>query len=406
MEGKNIGNVNVLDLRKATEASVAEVGRIGNVNVAIHTAETAALLGRLKIGNLNTSVEVPVNVEVKTSTGQVVINRYYFSHAAAPFFLLTIGQTIFEPDVAAEDIQKGLYGFIAIGQILCPEHLLGVVQAKAERIIGQTKTYPALKQVLFNSIVLDLKTLNGMEDASELAVIGSVTAPEVLPDALLAQKISKLYVTGDVKCHEENTQAFQARLMKGSGNVKSIPSGFEWVDGSLHLDGSTLEMWSARKLYCSGRVVMDNDVTPEVLEKGLDALICENTLFAPQALKAVIGRKVDLLKSKVVFYEGELWMVDGEESLTASRFDYQEGKLTLVVDGMLTVAADVDPKLLASRLAKVHVFGMIRCTPAQMGALQARLGIHDGMIDSGMQEPDHEEGENPNIIGNANYLAL
>jgi hypothetical protein len=393
-----------LDLRKASEASVAEVRRIGNVNVAIYTAETAALLARLKIGNLNTSVEVPVDVAVKTSTGQLVINRHYFSHTAAPFFLLAIGQTIFEPDVSGEDIEKGLYGFVAIGQLLCPETLLGAVQAKSTQIIGQTKTYPALKQVMINSAVLDEKTLAGMEDASELAVIGSLKAPEVLPDGLLAQKLNKLYVTGEVTCHAENAQAFQVRLMKGSGNVKIIPSGFEWVDGNLHLDNSMLEMWSAKKLYCDGRVVVDSSVTPEALEQGLDALICENTIFVPQALKNVMKTKVDLLKSKVIFYEGELWLVDGESSLPASRFDYLEGKISVVVDGVLTVDGDVEAKLLADRIAKVHNYGVMRCTPAQMGALQARLGVHEGVIESAAQAKGVEE--NGSDIGNANFLAL
>jgi hypothetical protein len=114
--------------------------------------------------------------------------------------------------------------------------------------------------------------------------------------------------------------------------------------------------------------------------------------------------KCDPLKTKVTFYEGELWLVDDERSLPASRFDYLEGKATLVVDGVLSVDPELDPKLLASRLAKVHNFGVIHCTPAQMGALQARLGAHDGVIDSPSQVEEKEE--NPNVIGNANYLAL
>jgi hypothetical protein len=65
----------------------------------------------------------------------------------------------------------------------------------------------------------------------------------------------------------------------------------------------------------------------------------------------------------------------------------------------------VDANLLASRLAKVHNYGVIRCTLAQMGALQAWLGVHEGVLESTAQAKDEEE-ENGSDIGNANFLAL
>jgi hypothetical protein len=46
--------------------------------------------------------------------------------------------------------------------------------------------------------------------------------------------------------------------------------------------------------------------------------------------------------------------------------------------------------VLAAQLAKVHNFGEIRCTPEQMAAIQARLGLNEGeLVDS--TQPKEEE---------------
>ena len=74
----------------------------------------------------------------------------------------------------------------------------------------------------------------------------------------------------------------------------------------------------------------------------------------------------------------------------------------MVVQGELMIAENVEPALLAQRFAKVHNWGEIHCTPAQMSALQARLGVNKGefVTDAGVADDDE------NVIGNAAYLVL
>ena len=67
---------------------------------------------------------------------------------------------------------------------------------------------------------------------------------------------------------------------------------------------------------------------------------------------------------------------------------------------MLTIGADIDPRVLADRLSKVHNLGEIRCTPDQMGAVQARLGINEGELVDSTQAEAADAGSN---IG---YLTL
>jgi hypothetical protein len=406
-QGKVIGNVNVLDLRKATEASIATISRIGNVNVLVYSRETADLITRLNTGNITATVEAPSDANVRTLMGQVVINRDYFKNQEAAPFLLVMGQVVVEPDVPVEDIESGLGGLVVMGQLVCPEHLAGAIQSKIRQVMGQTMIYPPFARVKLGSLDLDEHYLRALDDETELAVVGSLRVPQVLPNDLLEQKIQKLFVSGGIKCHEENAQAIQARLVAGSGEIKAIPAGFELVQRPLVLDGSLLESLPASKLYCTERVQVEGDVTSSALDEHLDGLVSEEMILCPAALRDVLSRKCNLLENRVVFYEGELWLVDDAHDLRASRFDYLEGKATLVVTGELRVDREVDPAVLADRLAKVHNLGTIWCTPEQMGAIEARLGQRDGrLMDSTPREEAEEEPGTEHQIGNANYLAL
>jgi hypothetical protein len=403
---KIIHNLNILDLRNATEESVAEIGEIRNLNLLICSKETAHLVTRIKVGNLNSTVQVPA--DVKQVMGQVIITRDYFKGQESTF-LFAMGQIIIEPDVVAEDLEAALDGLIVMGQFIYPEHLAGVIRAKAGQVTGQTVTYPPFARVKFDGLTLDEHYLRALNDDTELAVVDQLHVPQVLPNDLLEQKIKKLFVSGRITCHEENAQVIQARLVDGSGNVKTIPAGFELVKKPLVLDATLLSSLPAKKLYCSERVQIEGDVNSSALDKHLDSLISEDMVLCPAALKDMLVKKCDPLKNRVVFYEGELWLVDDERELKASRFDYLEGKATLVVTGEATLDSEIDPKVLADRLAKVHNLGLIRCTPEQMGAIEARLGMRDGDLKdstpSEEPEPD-KEADGVIHIRNANYLTL
>lgn len=405
---KIIHNLNILDLRNATEESVAEIGEIGNLNLLIYSKETAHLVTRIKVGNLNGTVELPASATLRQVTGQVTIGRGYFGEQE-PIVLVATGQITIEPDVVAEEVEAALDGLTVTGEFICPRHVAGVIRAKASHVTGQIVTYPPFARVKFDGLTLDEHYLRALDDGTELAVVGRLHVPQVLPNDLLEQKIKKLFVSGKIECHEENAHAIQARLVDGSGNVKTIPAGFELVKRPLVLDATLLSSLPAKKLYCTERVQIEGDVNSSALDKHLDSLISEDMVLCPAALKDVLVKKCDLLKNRVVFYEGELWLVDDERELQAFHFDYLEGKATLVVTGEATLDSELDPKVLADRLAKVHNLGLIRCTPEQMAAIEARLGMRDGDLKDSTpsEKPDPDEETGGVIhIKNANYLTL
>ena len=405
-QGKVIDNVNILDIRKATPEAIAGIARIGNANLVLYSAETAGLLAKLNIGNLNLPVELPGDQKLDMKIGQTVFNRSYFETHSASSFPLVIGQLLIEPDVTAENIEKGFSGLILIGQVVCPEPALGALQSKAVQTIGQMKSYPVLKQFHPGSLVLDEANLAGMEDHSELVVLGSLSVPGILPGDLLEQKIQKIYVLEGLLCHEENAALLKGRLVAGSGQVKVIPAGFEWVEKPLTLNEILLGSLKTRKLYCKERVTIDPEISAAALDETLEALACEDFILCPAALKGSLAKKCDLLKNRVIFYEGTLWLVDGEQVLQASTFEALEGKMTLVVTGELTLSAEIDAKALAGGLAKVHNLGEIHCMPQQMGVIQARLGMQEGELIDSTPKAEHSPADDENHIGNANFMVL
>ncbi len=207
--------------------------------------------------------------------------------------------------------------------------------------------------------------------------------------------------------------ALRSRLHDRSPSPKTtiVPAGFEPVDGRLRLDEAALRSLPGRRLYCTGLVEFEAEVEAEALEDALDGLRTTRLLIAPAHLEGVLAARCDLLKTKAVFYEGELWHIEDKAELLPSRFEWLDGKATLLVRGDLRIAADIDPQVLADRLHRVHNLGRVVCTPEQIGALQARLGLDEGQLkardpaDRGKGGSEGGKGEKDGIH-NVGYLRL
>jgi hypothetical protein len=400
--GTAIGNVNMLDLRKATVETIASISRIGNVNVLLYSRETAPFIPKLNVSNINISVEAPKDAQVVT--GQVVINREYLQGRDHPVFLVVTGQVLVKPDVKPEHVEAGIDGLVVVGQVVCPEPVLGAIQAKTTQLVGRNLAYPASGRLITGSLTMDETFLKGLEDGAELVILGSLRLPEVLPGELIEQKLAGLHVSGGIRVHQANADLIQARLANGSRKMTIVPEGYALVANPLVLDDTVLAAMPSPKLFCLERVEVDPSTSPDLLDERVQQIVIKDMLLCPAALKGVMSRKCNILDTQAIFYEGELWLVDGSEQLSASRFEYLDGKATLVVTGALAIDQAVEPGVLAGRLAKVHNTGAIKCTPEQRGAIQARLGLNEGVIGAGEAGEEPEEGARH--LGNVNHLVL
>jgi hypothetical protein len=403
---KVIGNVNVLDLRKATQASVVDINRIGNVNILVHSRETVDLITRFAIGNINNTLEIASDVNLHNILGPLVINKHYFKYQEEKLFLLIMGPVTIEPDVTVDDVKAGLGKLIVMGPLVYPAHLSGIITSEDCMVMGPVSSYPVFAKTKMGSLDLDESYLHTLEDGTELTVVGSLRAVKVLPNDLLERKVKKLFVLKGTLCHAENGDVIRACLVDGSGSVEIIPTGFERMEKPLVLDGSSLDFLPSRKLFCIEWVEVKSDVTPAALDKALDGIQSKQMILCPAALKEVMSQKCNLFENRVIFYEGDLWFIDDSRELQVSRFNYLEGKATLVVQGELRMSGNITPEMITSRITRVHNLGIIWCTPEQMGAIDMLLGLHEGTLIDSTPKKMEEDKEEVMGIGNVNYLAL
>ena len=392
-----IHNVVNLDIRTATEASTAHIERIHNVVNLLYSPETAALIGRLNISNIVNPLEVPA--DAKLHHGSLILNKETFAGQTDPLRMAVMGQLTVEPDLSPEDIERGVDYLGVSGHVLCPEHLARAIEAKLKYLHGPMHVYPRDCKPVVGSLTLDERFLGSLDDGSKLMVTGKLNAKDVLPNELLQRKVTRIVVADGVVCRAENAEVLLARLERKSGadKVTVIPAGYEMVERALVLNAALLEALPVRKLYCTEVVRVEEDVTPEALDKSLEALVVKQMLICPVALQGVMAKKLDILETEAIFYEGKLWLVDGKATLSTARLGYLEDETTLIVTGKLKIEPDVAPKTLVDRLIVVHNLGQIVGSAEQIAALEFRLGINEGDLKAVSPEkaPEEPEPEGP-----------
>jgi len=404
---RRFGNINVLDLRNATPESMDTIESVGNINVLIHSRETANLVGRMHAGNINTTVETAIKTPIVSRHGQVIIDKDYFKGQMEPVFMCMMGQLVIEPDVPAQDIQDKLSGLIMMGQLLCPDDLAGLVSSKILTLMGQKSSYQPIGHTVMGQLNLDDTYLNGLEDGAAVTVLGELNAKKVVDNDLLKKKIARLAVVGEVMCHEENAAALQSRMDHPAEHVRTIPAGFELVERSLTLDANLIELLPAKSLFCNERLVIAADVTGAMLDTAIEKLVCQQMILCPVGLKTVLAKKANLLETRVVFYEGPLWLVEDHLELKTPRLATIKAPSTLVVTGEVEIDPGVAADLLSAKLLKVHNFGRISATPEQLAVLENLLGAREGSLEDSTEiEEEEVPAQGGYETGNANFLVL
>jgi hypothetical protein len=397
-----IRDVATLDLRTTSEATFANIKQIENVATLLYSPQTAAHLARLNLANVATTIEAPAGAIVMS--GQTTLGPNNFQHQQTPLAWIVSGQLFVDAALSAEALERGLESLVVSGQVLCPEHLAGVLQSKLKNMSGQFLAYPSDARIVLGKVVLTEAYLRELPDGAKLLIMGKLLATQPLPPELLAQKLGQLQLYGKVICAEENSGLVRAMQNQPVfGDVVIIPSGLELIDRPLMLDTGLLETLSGRKLYCTGMVHFGEDATADAVDQAIDTLVASRVLIAPSHLRKVLAQKCDLLNTKAIFYTGTLWLIEGEATLDQSRFEAVEGQVTLVVLGILQIDPTIEPGTLDARLQRVHNLGEIGATPAQLATLQARVGLNEGeWTDSSRPKND----ENVTIIGDIAYLQL
>jgi hypothetical protein len=405
---KIIGNIGMLDMRTATEASIDRIAKIGNVGTILCSQETKQFITKLQIGNAGSVVVAPENARLLS--GQETIGKDAFSDHENPATYVISGQVLFASDIPEDDIRNGLKELNASGQLVVPKHLAGLLQTKMVEMSGQILEYEGSPKILMGKQSITSGYLEGLEDGTELLVFGRVDFPDVIPNELIHKKLRRIQIMGRLRLREENHGAILGAMSgEHTARVTVIPSGFTVVSNRTTVDMATLASLSARKLYFEDEVEIVSEVTSEAFAEAVEEMVPTGRIICPDHLKDTLAERCDLLAHPPVYTTGPVWRVDDEMSVAASRFDFIDEPVTVVVTGELYVDADVEAAKLHASIARVHNFGEIYCTKEQMGALQAReIPTRKGEYIDSQAEPgaEPEPGEQFERIGNAGTLRI
>ena len=403
-QGIDYGNIGVLDIRAADEAALRGIRRIGNLGLLLHGPDNAALVNTLSVGNLGCTIEAPAHYKLEMAP--VRFDAKSLRTRSEPLGMVIMGPVTVDADVSVEAIEQGIERLFIMGPVICPDSLVAALRSKTEQQMGPVTSYPAGARLvsIMGAFRLDHDALATLEDGTALNVQGRLTVPEPLSEDLLARKVLWLNVESGVRCREENAPFLRALMPDPGGTLTLLPAGFNVIERALAIDSTFLRFSAAPKMYVDGRITVDPAVTAEELDRNIRELRCAAMIVASAALRDSLAPKCDLERDQVLFYDGTLWLEEGSTELNAERFAFLDGTATLLVEGELTIDEALDPAVLVENLAKVHNFGTIRCTPAQMGALQARMDRNSGsLVDSTVAEEEEEESPGINNIG---FLAL
>jgi hypothetical protein len=389
-------NVNILDIRNTPQEDMGMIHMV-NVDTILYSKETDDLVhGSRKIEAINVGQFVEASPRAKLLMGTANIDMDYLKFEKDPIELLSFGTTILAADVNADVLDKKVKSIQLVeGLLVAPQNLAEKVRQKIRDDNGTVIFYDSPNyQVSTSRLVLDEEYLNGLADQTLLIAKGSLRLPHVLHDGLLKKKVRRIYAMDGILCHEENAVELRSILKDESKSIKTIPAGFQLIEDPLTINNFMLENIRAKKLYCREWVLIESAVDPKLLKQHLQKLISNEQIFCPIECKDAISEIVDWTRSEVIFYQGDLWLIDNDRTLQTASLESVKGKITLVVLGELYLSKELDPALFGKIVDKVHNLGSIQCPPELIQALKAKMGISEGGIsDTREDETEHEAEE-------------
>ncbi len=387
-----IRNVGILDARKATPEKLASIGKLINIGVLVTNPEIKEQL--MKISMLNVGSTLELSDDYKFHTGNHIINRTLLEASESALKMVMIGQITVEADVPLELMQSKLDSLYLVGHATVPENLYGAFMSHVKEITGQVDVLPDTGKAIVGKVQLSDSYLEGLEDGTELAVVGKLLCAEKLSEELFTAKITALSVVGVIGCLDTQ-ETLLRKVLKDTGKTK-----FKITRSDCHNlpDGSRLDPFTlmsiTKPLVCSsGILILEEQITPELLQEQ-DLKFEATVVYFPSALMKAMLTRLEKGTKGFPYEPGKLEVTGGHQQLTKVRLEAMNDHCTLVVCGELEVDSEVTPESLAAKIGSLDNYGRIMAAKDAASILQSKLRQNEGAIKTPDGEEDDTESEN------------
>ncbi|TCP28843.1 hypothetical protein EV207_11579 [Scopulibacillus darangshiensis] len=405
--GTIIKNIAFLDLTEASEDTLKEIKAIKKVAFMVYNKKFEPFMAKISFHEIASSAKV--SGKFSLINGKLELDDSFVSSMKEPMFFLVNGKMIVKPDVNADMIDQAISGLLINGKIYCPESVQAALQQKVEQNNGKMVAYMDNALLETGEVTIDNDYLRQLKSKTNLAVAGEVNMIEDLDLSLFDEKLDQIQFLNGAVVLEDYLEVLSPKLVKTSSKIITVPKGFTYIGEDIHLDASEIARYEHAKLFVAGSIYLDESVSKEDVKNHIDEFKTEDAIYCRTELKAGILQKCDP-SVKVVAYSGTLRVVEGEHKLTQPELDYTENKITFIVNGVLEVARNVDPKVLYDKLERLDLNGVATGSSEQCGVLQTKIGVKNGVIEGNDEENEIEDTDIPegddSYISNVAHLKL
>lgn len=405
--GTIIKEVAFLDLTEANEETLKEIKAIQNVALILYNEKFEPFMSKVSFHNIASSVKVPGNFTL--INGKLELDKSFATGIKEPMFFLVNGSMIVKSDVTADMIEQAISGLFINGKIYCPERTQASLQQKISQNNGKVIAYIDDARLETGKLTINNDYLRQLKSKTNLAVIGKVKMVEDLDPSLFDEKLNKIQFLKGAVVSDVIQEILSGKLVNDTSKIITVPNGYTYIDGNLQLGSDEITTYQQAKLFVTGSVYLDEDVSEEDVKNHIATIKTEEAIYCPTKLKTEILQVCDP-STKVITYSGTLRVIDGEYKLTQAELNYTENNMTYIVQGVLQIDKNVDPKALYEKVERVDLYGVVSGSTEQCGVLQTKLKVNKGVVDheddNGDDKPIESENPDDTYIANVSLLKL
>ena len=163
---------------------------------------------------------------------------------------------------------------------------------------------------------------------------------------------------------------------KNINTVAEIPADVEIQTCMSHVTINASYLSSApspRFLLVMGRVIVEPDATPELIDAKLEGMVIMGKMICPEAVTGLLQSKAKLLMGSTMTYPEDAVLIANSLVLDDAFLNTLEDGSQLVVTGSLRVVDDVTSELIEQKIRTLHAHGSILCRQEHALAIKAKL---------------------------------
>ncbi|TMW70520.1 hypothetical protein [Alteribacter natronophilus] len=195
--------------------------------------------------------------------------------------------------------------------------------------------------------------------------------------------IGKIENVGCVLYKPETAHLITALNIGNIGKTMEIKKEFTVLNGQVTLDRSyfsTVE--KPLTLLVNGQAVITKDVTAEDIRDKVEGLVINGSLFAPAAVSGALHERTKDTAGGVRTYEGDRpRIINGSHELTDRYLHSVDTKVSLTVNGVLSLSDDLDMNLFAEKIEDLQVNGIVRLNESQEPDLFRKNPLINGVTE-------------------------